>query len=562
MIARALAALVLALAAPSLFAQQVPDVRESVDPSVLRDQLERERAKSRPTAPAPSSAALPEPRPGEVQFMLRAIVLDGLSAAMPPASAFEPDYAALLGQPTSLAALEIVAARITARLRASGAILSQAVLPPQEITDGVVRIRIVEGTVSSASAEGDIRGRRALIDQPLARIAAQKPLSLATLERNLLLIGDLPGVTSQTVLQADPAAPGAAQLAALVSHQSVDGFVAIDNRASRLIGPYVVQGGLGFNSILGGYERIDLSAAATPGKDRLRFMQGRLAVPRGSDGDRIELTADYTRVRPDLDRLALGAVAIFVEGWTGEVAYTRPFVRTRAANVSARFAGQWLDTTNDEAFLGVPLSDTREELRVVTASLSADWDGAGGATNFADAGVFLGIDGLGAEISPTPPGVETDFIFATARLARRQPLSGAFAFYGEVLGQLTTESLPTSQRFNLGGVRIGRGFAPASANGDSGFAARVDLRWTEMAAVAGYGLQIYGFYDYGQAIDDTRERDGQKTEKLSSFGAGARIGLGPNFSVSPEIAHQLTGRSADGIDRHETRLFMEVVARF
>ena len=102
-------------------AQEAPAIRQSIDPSVLREQQAQGRTpRVKPVTPPPA-APLPAPQPGEVQFVLKAIRFDGLGTGMPAAEAFARDYAALIGQPTTLAALESVAARATARLRAAGA---------------------------------------------------------------------------------------------------------------------------------------------------------------------------------------------------------------------------------------------------------------------------------------------------------------------------------------------------------------------------------------------------------------------------------------------------------
>ena len=207
----------------------------------------------------------------------------------------------------------------------------------------------------------------------------------------------------------------------------------------------------------------------------MRYVQGRLAVPVGTNGTRLEPTGDYTRVHPDLDKPGLGFLALGIEGWSGEVAVAHPFVRSRAANVILRIAGELIATHSDESFLGIALEGTRERVRVLTAAVTADWTGGGG-TNFAEASLNLGIDGLGAVVTPAPPGVDPGFFYVTGRLARSQRLGGELSLFDEIVGQLSFDSLSPSQRFNLGGACIGRGFAPASASGDSGIGGRAELR--------------------------------------------------------------------------------------
>ena len=76
------------------------------------------------------------------------------------------------------------------------------------------------------------------------------------------------------------------------------------------------------------------------------------------------------------------------------------------------------------------------------------------------------------------------------------------------------------------------------------------------------GWQVYGFGDYGFGVDKRSDRNGQRREEVASIGIGVRAAMGDNFTVSPELSHQLAGRSADTAARNETRLMVCAAARF
>ena len=69
-------------------------------------------------------------------------------------------YRELLGREVTLAQVFKVADTITARYRNDGYILSRAILPPQTISDGAVRIRIVEGYIDDVRIEGELSDER------------------------------------------------------------------------------------------------------------------------------------------------------------------------------------------------------------------------------------------------------------------------------------------------------------------------------------------------------------------------------------------------------------------
>ncbi len=76
-------------------------------------------------------------------------------------------------------------------------------------------------------------------------------------------------------------------------------------------------------------------------------------------------------------------------------------------------------------------------------------------------------------------------------------------------------------------------------------------------------MSAYIFGDWGAAIDRDRTRDGRRWESLASVGIGARIDLTTWFTITPELAQQVGGRTSDtATGRKETRAFIGAIARF
>ena len=90
-----------------------------------------------------------------------------------------------------------------------------------------------------------------MIDAYAAKIEKSRPLSVADLERYLLLIDDLPGISTESVLNPAKDAPGAADLVVVVEEDEMDGFVRVDNRGTKFNGPDQAWLGGGVNNALG-----------------------------------------------------------------------------------------------------------------------------------------------------------------------------------------------------------------------------------------------------------------------------------------------------------------------
>jgi hemolysin activation/secretion protein len=565
--AAALAALPVLL--PSLEAAQPvpPDparpefLRRAFDPPLLP------RAAPPAVEPVPVAPAVPI----GPSFVLRAIRLEGARALSEAELA--PLWAGLIGATVTLETLEQLAEAISARYRAAGYVLSQALLPAQTIVDGVVRILVVEGFIDRVTIEGGPESGRDALERRFRFVAADRPLALATLERAVLLSRDTLGGGVETVLGPSPVTFGAADLTVRYTPRPYEGFVSVDNRASRLFGRWVARAGITAYDLLGQTERLALSVATSLGGPELRFIEGSIAAPLGFtdgtflDGLRFELGADATSGRPDLRKAGLPLLAVPQDETNLRARLVLPVIRTRSENLSLRGGLTWRESSVRTRFAGIDLGTTTD--RLLVAEAGATWDVADrlfGIT-LIDFAARQGIATWGAEIGKPGSRAREAFTLLRGSIARVQELGPPeWSLFGELVGQLAGTILPDSERFALGGERLGRGFAPGNTTGDHGFGARLELRRLialgEMGGLAPL-MSAYIFGDWGAAIDRDLARDGRRWESLASAGVGARIDLTPWFTITPELAQQLGGRTADTASgRKETRAFIGAIARF
>ena len=118
-----------------------------------------------------------------------------------------------IDQSLTLAELEHAAQTIAEHYRHQGW-YARVYLPQQDVTDGSIRIQIIEGRFSGSSVQPTGTRANANAVQALIthRLQAAAPLSSADLERGLLLANDLPGIAATGTLQAGQA-QGDTQLA-------------------------------------------------------------------------------------------------------------------------------------------------------------------------------------------------------------------------------------------------------------------------------------------------------------------------------------------------------------
>src|SRR5262249_48715297 len=151
-----------------------------------------------------------------------------------------------LGQTVPLAELFAIARAIETRYRADGFILTRVVVPEQTVADGRFRLTVVEGYVGEILVQGELAELQPRIERILAKITARRPANIADIDRYLLLVNDLPGVSARGTLRSGNE-PGSSQLVVDVAINAIDGYATVNNRGSRFAGPWSATFGVGLN---------------------------------------------------------------------------------------------------------------------------------------------------------------------------------------------------------------------------------------------------------------------------------------------------------------------------
>lgn len=500
---------------------------------------------------APGAAAAPGAEPAGV-LAIAAAEITGAAAFL--ASRLAPFLEGLSGPAVPVA--RVVAARdgLLSLYREAGFVFSSI---RAELSPGpagmVLTLAVTEGHVSEVLLDGDIGPAGVQVLRFLRPLTALRPIDIASLERALLLVQDIPGVTVRAILRPGPGEPGALQLVAQVSRSAFDGFVTADNRGPRFAGPEQAIAVAGLNSLSSFGERIELVAYVASG-GTLRFLQGGVESFIGASGLRFRAYVGAGDSRPGLDLRRLGyagTTRVFGAG------LSYPLLRQRAYTLTALAL---FDAYDNKVETGPSDNQERvsdDQLRMLRLGLDGvmrdTWAGAARpATSTVSLRLTRGIDGLGAKSNANPipgrSGSVVDFTKASGEVTRNQTLHA----FGEassvsllaVLGwQWTDDILPPSEKFFLGGTRFGRGFYNGETTGDRAIAGSLELQFTSLAhaslpdATRPIGYQLYGFYDIGQSLE---QLDDDLNRRLASAGFGLRLTLTDSVRFSFEAARRLT----------------------
>ena len=409
---------ILVCAAPGIAAAQVIPP-SSTQPGQVQQRLqiepERPEINTQPIIVMPEEVHKPTPTAAGVSFTLRKIDLEDLGVFKE--EELRSTYVEYLGKKVSFTTLNEIASRITLRYRDAGYILSRAVLPPQQITekDGIVKIRIVEGYINKVIIEGDASKSR-LLQEYADKIRSAKPLNEKTLERYLLLIQDLPGVSVRSTFRPAEGAPGASDVIITISEKHADGNVSLDNRGTRYMGPVEAGATADANNILGLYDRTQFHGVETAEANELRYGQIAHTEQLDSEGTTLTLSAAYTRTHP-----AYTLAELDMEGSDElySVNVSHPFIRSRQSNLYGNIQFDVHDTTMS----ALETTLYNDHLRVFRAGGSYDFSDALSAINRIQGTISQGLSwDIGGNTPLSRDGGQTDFVKANMQVSREQPL--------------------------------------------------------------------------------------------------------------------------------------------
>lgn len=221
----------------------------SFDPTQLERRFEAQQQKQRSEQPVPATRFEAAAGGGSSNSILvRQVIIEGATAIPSGELAFA--YKDILGRKIASNDLAAVVNAISERYREAGYHLSRAVIPPQDVANGVLRVKVIEGSLKELVVSGDDAdqfGIRAM----LAPALMERPSVLKTLERQLLLASGRPGVRIEdTSLEEIGSATGEFRLILKVKVWHVFASIGIDNLGSSSVGPWQSYGTAAFNSYL------------------------------------------------------------------------------------------------------------------------------------------------------------------------------------------------------------------------------------------------------------------------------------------------------------------------
>lgn len=482
-----------------------------------------------------------------------------------------------IGKTLGFSELQALAEKVTVYLKEKGWFLARAYLPRQDVTAGVLEIAILNAVLDGAPridvkqpARIKAQVLRGMIEQ---QIKPGQPLHTEDIERALLLMNDLPGVTARSTL-APGSKPGSSQLLINASEGPLaSASIWNDNQGSRYTGEWRGNAMFNINDPSGYGDQLSLMMTGAAG-----LYQGRAGytLPLGSQGLKANLA--YTGMHYDL----VGPLASIKGGGdasTIDAGLSYPIIRSRTINLNTSLGFSY-KLLNDY-LAGTTIRD--KNLQIGSIGISGDiYDKLlGGGYSSWQLGATVGnldltgsnTDYQGDQLTAKANGIYAKVTYAANRL---QKVTDRLTLLASYSGQYAFKNLDSSEKYNLGGPSGVRAYPTGEGSGDSGGIITTELRYSLPMPVKLGNYQLTGFYDAGHITqhetvwpNSVATVSGKNSYWLQGAGVGLSFTTGQFLSVKATWAHTvgdnpgrgLSGKDADGRSE-QNRFWLQTMIYF
>ena len=384
--------------------------------------------------------------------------------------------------------------------RDAGWLLS-AFVPQQEIEGGVITLRVVEarlGDVRISGADAPEMGKLLAHIQAMARdhVRSGDAINLRQIDRLLLLIDDLPGVTASASFAEGRRAGSTDMLIQLGPDKAMDTSIVFDNHGAIFIGANRLTTSVSLNNPAGLGDALQLQALVSDGS---RYGRVAWSLPVGLQGARAGVHASdmqYHLVGSFADLQAQGTAQ------TWGIDLSAPLVRQPERNLSWQLSTDRKRLIN-RALANAQTSETtpvsQYHIDLLRTGLSGNWFDQllSPAQNTSSVQASWGNVHLGespnASADASAANTAGAFYKLNANYNREQSLSTSLTWYVQASAQWANRNLDSSEKLYLGGASGVRAYPANEAGGSTGSIATTGLRLR-----LDQGLSLNSFLDWGR----------------------------------------------------------------
>jgi hemolysin activation/secretion protein len=500
------------------------------------------------------------PAPGlaqqDITFDIQGYAVDG--AALLPPEQVKAVLAPYTGKARSFGDVQRALKALESAYAKAGYAAVQVYLPEQELADGVVRFRVVEGKIRRVLLPQTRYFDHANLRRSLPALQEGRTPNPARIADNLRLANDSPAKQTNVLLRGG-GEPGELDATVEVTEQRpYRAFLTADNGGSPSTGSYRTGVGLQHSNLWNRDHVVTGQYITNPAQpSQVTIFSAGYRAPLYALGDSIDLIAGYSDVNAATTITPAGPLAFSGSGKLAAGRYN--FNLRRIAEYEHRliFGLDWREYQNVCSLGNLPPELCPTPPSTVTVhplSLTYDgrWARPGSQLAFyggVSRNVPGGNNGEDADFKLARFGAGANYTLYRAGFNVARALPRDFQVRLGLVGQYSNDALIPGEQFGLGGANSVRGFLEREIAADYGYSGQAEVYTPDLAPplkLERVNFRFLAFYDFGHGQRRDTTGFGGATVNIGSAGAGFRFTLSKYLSLRGDIARVLDAGGIQG----------------
>jgi hemolysin activation/secretion protein len=440
-------------------------------------------------------------------------------------------------------------------------------IPQQQVRNGIVTLRVTEGSVGKLRVHGSRYYSLQEIKAEAPSLAEGAVPNFHDVQRDIVALNQQPDRRVTPALRAGET-PGTVDVDLNVEDTlPLHGSIEYNNRNSINTTQSRLTASLHYDNLwqLGHSLSFTYQVAPQRPSDAEVYSLSYLArIPQIS-----WLSFLVYGVKQDSDVSTIGAIDV---AGRGEIAGARAILTLPYSEGFFHTLSMGFDYKHFDQ--GVTLSGQTVQAPItyypLTATYSATWMQDTASTQF-DTTLTMHLRGMGSD----PAAFDTkrfkssgDFFYLRSDVSRTQELPFGFQGFGKLQGQLASDPLVSAEEIAGGGLDTVRGYLESEVLGDNGIMGTLELRSPSLPTFFGKDAgksfindwRVYLFADGGTVSINAPLPDQQSIFNLASWGGGSRVKLLDHLNASVDIGIPLISQAAS--NAHDPRVLFRVWTEF
>ena len=442
--------------------------------------------------------------------------------------------------------------------------LATAFLPPQDINDGVIKIKITEAVLGTIIFDVEEEEKLNISKENirlklLYKIEDSGVLNIDQLDKNVRNLNKIPGINALAELEEGKNFGETNVKVTAINTETIFGNTLVDNNGSRSSGYNKITNTINIDGLFNMGDRLAFTNVLSgdhhvkDNHEESNYYAVSSTMPVGYNGMLATL-----RVSKMEYKLSAPFDSTKPSGYSSEynLSLNRPLIVSPNFNLNTSFSLGNNKYVND---LGTGNNSDKDVLKsIFNLGFDSRDERLGGGINYGSFALSLAKN----DLTDNSSNYDTDQATSdnngrnfkgTLNLNRMQKLTDKTNLLVKFNGQLAADNLDGADQFSLGGPNAVRAYPSSEAAGDAGFVASLELKRNLFK-----NLESTLFYDYGKIkLHKSLWNDWNSTNKLKNnyhlqgYGVSVGIPIFQNFSINATHAKKIgtnSGRDTSGND--------------